>query len=439
MVEQWSEEPRVGGSIPSLGTRVSTIPILRTFAHAHFRLVLSIVFAVAAAARLFALILESFANMDDYRRFFVGPARLAWRGITPYHPIGVALPRQDLGNVGTFLTPPFLVLLGPWTWFADDPGRALWIAAEIIAVVVTMVAVYRAIGRPTWAEALTAASLVVFFPPLRDSFQGGQIGVFLAAGFALALLGHQRGRPLLGGAALGLIIGAKLTPIVVLPYFIYRRDWRLCLASLATASALALVTLALGWGHYWPGFISNVLAASNGTALVRNQSLNGVLLRAWRPELNGLPIAPPGLPFRVVWLVAQGLAVAGVIAVVARRILASPLREWAEFSTIVLAAPLVQPYAWEHHFAQAIMIVPVAVCLASRHLLGLVATLALSAVFIFDLLLEYPGFIAANSVEPAVLKASPELQLAASVTTLAVILAALLLTTARRTPKKASG
>jgi hypothetical protein len=81
------------------------------------------------------------------------------------------------------------------------------------------------------------------------------------------------------------------------------------------------------------------------------------------------------------------------------------------------------------------MIVPVAVCLASRHLLGLAATLAPAALFVFGLLLECPGFIAANSVEPAVLKASPELQLAASVTILAVSLAALLLMTARWAPK----
>ena len=158
------------------------------------------------------------------------------------------------------------MLFRPWAVLGDDAGRALWIALEIVAVVATMVAVYRGIGWPTPAEALVAASLVVFFPPLRDSIQEGQIGVFLGLAFALALLGHQRRRPLIGGLSLGAVIAIKLTPILVLPYFIYRRDWRLCLTALATAAALALLTLGFGWGHYWPTFISDVGAAANGTA-----------------------------------------------------------------------------------------------------------------------------------------------------------------------------
>jgi hypothetical protein len=409
--------------------------VLRTFARPRFRLGVAIVVGLAGAVRLGFLIGESFSSMDDFRRNFVPPARDAWHGTTPYHPLGVAPQGVDLGHLGTFLTPPFMVLLGPFTLLADDPSRAAWIAAEILAVAITVVAVYRGIGRPSFAEALSAAAIVVFFPPLRDSFHEGQIGVFLAMGFALALLGHQRGRPLLGGAALGVIIAAKLTPILVVPYFIYRRDWRLCVMALASASVLVLVTFAVGWAGYWPGFIHNLLAAGNGTAEVRNQSLNGVLLRAWRPEVNGLPIAPQGLPFRIAWLISQGLVLAGVVAVVARRALASPIREWTELSIIVLVAPLLQPYAWEHHFAQALMIVPVTVCLASRRALGLMATLALGVVFALDLLLTYPGYLAAIAVAPGVLRTSPALQLGASITSLAVILTALLLATAGQVPR----
>jgi hypothetical protein len=432
LVEQWSEEPRVGGSIPSLGTRLAAFPLLRTLTNRRFRLMLACFVAAVASLRVIALVRESFANMDDYRRFFVVASRMAWQGVSPYRPIGVALPRQDLGNVGSFMTPPFLMLFRPWTLLGDDAGRAVWITLELLAVVGTLVVVYRGMGRPTWAEALVAASLLAFFPPLRDSLQEGQIGLFLGLAFALALLGHQRGRPWIGGMALGAVIAIKLTPILVLPYFIYRRDWRLCLAALATAAALASLTLGLGWAHYWPAFISDVGAAANGTALVRNQSLNGILLRVWRPELNGLPIVSPGLPFRAAWLVAQALVVAGLVAVVRKGRLATPEREWTEFSIIVLLLPLVQPYAWEHHFAQAIMIVPVVVHLVSRHRLGRIASLALGAVFICYLLFEYPGFLAANAAAPAALKASLWLQLAASVTTIVAILSAVLLASAGR-------
>ncbi|HXA43837.1 MAG TPA: hypothetical protein VNV65_13095, partial [Candidatus Solibacter sp.] len=130
--------------------------MLRVFASARYRLAVATVLGAAALLRLAVLVSESYSNMDDFRRFIVVPARLAWRGVSPYHRIGVALPREDLGNIGTFLTPPLLVLLLPWTRLADDPGRALWISVEIVAIAVTLAAVYAGIGRPTPTEALVA-------------------------------------------------------------------------------------------------------------------------------------------------------------------------------------------------------------------------------------------------------------------------------------------
>ncbi|HXA42853.1 MAG TPA: glycosyltransferase family 87 protein, partial [Candidatus Solibacter sp.] len=269
-----------------------------------------------------------------------------------------------------------------------------------------------------------------------DALQEGQVGLLLSAGLALTLLGHQRGRSVAAGVALGVVIAVKLTPVLVLPYFAYRRDWQLCVSTLVTVAALALVTLPLGWVHYWPDFIANIASAGNGTALVRNQSLNGVLLRAWHPELNGLPIAPLGLGVRAAWMVLQGLVLAAVAVVVSGRRLEGPVREWAELSTILLLVPLLQPYAWEHHWAQALMAAPVGVFLASRGLLSLRASCALAAIYLADIVFGYQGFVAANSVAPSVLQAAPALQLAASATTITVIAAAALLTTARSNPNR---
>src|SRR5258708_3552543 len=204
----------------------------------------------------------------------------------------------------------------------------------------------------------------------------------------------------------------KLSPILVFPYFAYRRDWRLCVSPLATGAAVALLTLPLGWAHYWPDFIANVASAGNGTALVRNQSLNGLLLPAWHPAWNGLPIAPLGAGVRAAWLVLQGTVVAAAAVAVSRGRLAGPVREWAELSTVLLLTPLVQPYAWEHHWAQALMVVPVAVCLASRRLLSVKVTIALAAIYALDGLFEYHGYVAANSADPSVLAHSLGLPLA---------------------------
>jgi hypothetical protein len=433
LVEQWSEEPRVGGSIPSLGTNLATVPVLRTLAHPRFRLLLATALALAAAARAWQLVSESFPNMSDYRGYFLSASRLAWQGVTPYHPLPLAPSGKFLvGVVSSIDTPTFLALFWPWTVMPEDLGRIVWIALEAMAVICILVGVYRGIGRPTPAEVLVAASLVVFFPPLRDSFQEGQVSIFIGLALALTLLAHQRGRPWVGGAVLGLAVAIKLTPILVLPYFVYRRDWRLCLGAVATAAILSLATLAAGWWSYWPTFAGDIASVSGGTANVLNQSLNGVLLRITHADFSGLPIPSTGTGFRLLWLVGQAALVLALAAIVRRGRLAGPERLWMEFACIVLLLPVVQPFAWEHHFAQAILAVPVAVHLASRHRLGLVAAAVLAATFAADLLLAYPGFVAAVGAGSVRLGSSPALQVAASATTIAVAAAAIAMATSRQ-------
>jgi alpha-1,2-mannosyltransferase len=391
------------------------------------------VVAVVVTARLIALIGESFANMTDYRTFFLIAGRLAWHGANPYHLIvGTAFSWMPFLEA-----PAFLMLFWPWTLLPEELGRAAWIGLEILAVAGTLVAVYRGLGRPTPAEALVAASLVVLFPPLRDSFQEGQVGVFMGLAMALTLLAHQRGRPGLGGAALGAAIAVKLTPVLLLAYFVYRRDWRLCLTAAVTTTVLSAVTLVWGWASYWPTFVSAVVGSSNGTANVLNQSLNGVLLRALHPDLNGLPIASLGVGFRTVWLVTQLLVLGVLAAFVTRGGSKTPEREWIEVSCLLLLLPLVSPFAWDHHFAQATLAVPVAVFLVSRHRLAFWAGAALALAFFADLYLAYPGAQAALAASPSTLKASPFLQLAASVTTVAAISSALLLMRSRSSPEAA--
>ena len=390
--------------------------------------------AVVVTARLIALIGESFANMTDYRTFFLVAGRLAWHGADPYHLVegGASLFRTPFLEA-----PAFLMLFWPWTLLPEELGRAAWIGLEILAVAGTLVAVYRGLGRPTPAEALVAASLVVLFPPLRDSFQEGQVGVFMGLAMALTLLAHQRGRPGLGGAALGAAIAVKLTPVLLLAYFVYRRDWRLCLTAAVTTTVLSAVTLVWGWASYWPTFVSAVVGSSNGTANVLNQSLNGVLLRALHPDLNGLPIASLGVGFRTVWVVGQLLVLGVLAAFVTRGGSKTPEREWIEVSCLLLLLPLVSPFAWDHHFAQATLAVPVAVFLVSRHRLAFWAGAALALAFFADLYLAYPGAQAALAASPSTLKASPFLQLAASVTTVAAISSALLLMRSRSSPEAA--
>jgi alpha-1,2-mannosyltransferase len=393
----------------------------------------ALLLGAAATARFIQLSLESLSNMNDLRNSFVPAAARAWAGVSPYGPLKAGRSGEFVAGstAGAVHTPPFLVLMWPWTVLPGAPGRVIWLALETLALLGVLVVVYRGLGRPSVAEGVTAAAILVLLPPIHDSLNEGQIGVYIGLLLAIAMLAHRRGRPLAGGVALGLTIAMKLSPILVVPYFLWRRNWRLVAWGLLTAALAAALTLPLGWGGYWAGFIRDNQAVGSGTANVLNQSLNGVLLRLVRPDLSGLPIDSPGTGFQVAWLLGLGLLAVALIWGVRRIRLPEDERAWTEFGVIILVLPLFQPFAWPHHFAQAALVVPVAVRLVARRHLGRVTAVLLGLITAIYVFAEYPGFRYAGDVGSAAMKGAPLAQLAASVTFLFVLAVSAILIASR--------
>jgi hypothetical protein len=185
----------------------------------------------------------------------------------------------------------------------------------------------------------------------------------LLAMSVIVLTGSARGRRLIGGILLGLSIGTKLTPVLLLPAFTYlrraeggKRDLRVSLTALATTAAtyvphvLAVGALVLG---YLPGYLNEegfddgsgryaVLGlvlppgARKPVALLLGIAL--VVLALWRADPErpqqsavwlfgcALLLGTPGYPWYCLCLVA--------LAVMADRV------EW-----LVLAAALYPVYA----------------------------------------------------------------------------------------------
>ncbi|GAC1327397.1 MAG: hypothetical protein NVSMB17_01360 [Candidatus Dormibacteria bacterium] len=409
-------------------TRLPGIRVLRN------RRVAGLALAIVAGGALvyFALLLvASFSNMPDFRSIFVPEARDAWAGRAIYHFIAPAPPgRFTAGFAGGVDSPVFLLFLWPWTIMADLPGRLSWQVVEVLSLGTAVAIAYRGLGRPGRREAVLAVAMVLFLVPVRDSIQEGQLSITLGALVAAALLGHQQRRPLLGGLCLGLAIGLKLTPLLLLPYFAYRRDARLCLAALATATALGALILVAGWAPLLPPYLQVIGQLSHGTAIAQNQAVSGFVLRATNPALTGFPIAAAPLAARAL-IVAGQLSVLAYLAWATRRLrLPAPEHLWVEFSIVLLLVPLLQPFAWPHHFAWAVVVVPVGIRLAARGMVSQRRAAGLVLVFLALTLLEFPLYSAA-AAHPADLATHPMAALGASLTLYGVLATAALLSVPR--------
>lgn len=418
--------------MPELLVDLTRLPGVRALRNPGVRAAALAIVGAGALVYFALLLLSSFSNMQDFRSIFVPEARAAWAGAAIYHPIAPASPgRFTAGVTGGVDSPVFLFLLWPWTVMPDLAGRLSWQLIEMGGLALSVVLGYRGLGAPSAGEAVLVAVLVVFFVPVRDSLQEGQLSIMLGTLVAASLLSHQRGRSTFGGLALGLAAGLKLTPLLLIPYFAYKRDFKLCLAAFATATALLLLTLTVGWSPLMPPFVRVMSQLSLGTAIAQNQAVNGFVLRVLHPGLTGFPV--PGLPLVTRLVIGAGqVAVLIYLAWLVRRLrLPATERLWTEFSILLLLLPLVQPFAWPHHFAWAVIVIPVGVRLVVRRLLSQPQAAALAGLYLALTLLEFPLYSAAAR-HPADLARYPLVALAAGLTMYCALLAGLVLSTPGR-------
>ena len=246
-----------------------------------------------------------------------------------------------------FTYPPFAAVLMvplavlPW-WLV----AALWTGASAGALGACIVLARRTVGRTTPAWLVVALALAALaLEPVWQNLTFGQVNLLLMLVVLLDVLRPERR---LSGVALGIVAGAKLTPLVfvVLLVLVGQR----AAAGRAALSFVATVVVGIaavpGAASYWtdgllePGRVGP-------PALAHNQSVLGALTRLL-----------DGPPSTLLWL-----AVAAPVAIAAMLVAAAWWRRGERLTAVCLAAIamlLASPISWSHHWVWA---VPVAVLL----------------------------------------------------------------------------
>jgi hypothetical protein len=217
--------------------------------------------------------------------------------------------------------------------------------------------------------ALVAAAVALWFEPVWTTLRYGQIDLLIAALILYDLARPDTAR--FKGAAIGLAIGLKLTPVIFAVYLLLTRRRRAALLSASTFCT----TVALGFAAipgdsltYWAGaFVdpSRVGRIENAA----NQTLRGAYARI----LHSLNV-------ETVWLcTAAAVAVVGVaLAVAAGR----RGDDASGFSLCAVTGLLVSPISWSHHWVLAIGALLLFVLGAHRRAsrIGLIAAAAIAAI-----------------------------------------------------------
>lgn len=152
-------------------------------------------------------------------------------------------------------TPP-LTLIGfaPFTWISRPNATFLWVCAKLLvaaAVVWLVTAVVARSGTRLTPSAL-ALIIVVWSLMVVSDMQEGQMNFAQLLPLVGGLYLAQRDTPasdLAAGALIALAIAVKVTPVVFVAYFFWRRRWRIVSAATVSLTAWWLVvpSLFFGW------------------------------------------------------------------------------------------------------------------------------------------------------------------------------------------------
>lgn len=291
---------------------------------------------------------DAFVDLNVYRLGVRGWAH----GIDIYGPLpkaaGFSLP---------YVYPPISVLvLGPL-------GMVSWPHAIIATITVSQglmgIALYLTVLR-IWPGggrrgALLATAVLLpaslLLEPVAGNLAFGQVNTALMALVVIDCLAVRL--PFPRGILIGIAAAIKLTPLVLLLYFLVRKEYRSAIWTIVTAAALSVVGFLVSWTdslHYWFGSSGGARAIS-ASAYFTNQTIDGMLTRWALPH-----------PVQTAVWVLLSLALTAFAAVGIRR--ATHMGDTALAVMIVGALGLiVSPTSWSYHW---VYVAPALVVLAGR-------------------------------------------------------------------------
>ncbi len=177
--------------------------------------------------------------------------------------------------------PPSLLLLAPFALLSYAPASWLWGLFDLACLLASFLVICHEVGLWSARSVLPLLALFLLWDPTLQSTRAGNIsGGLLCLLIALAWRALRRGQQSQAGILVGITIATKLLPILLLPYFLLRRQWRAALSASVTCLVSILITLPLIGPRAWLDYLGPVRANEGpAVAVPGNLSLEGWIAR----------------------------------------------------------------------------------------------------------------------------------------------------------------
>jgi hypothetical protein len=236
--------------------------------------------------------------------------------------------------------PAIAFLFVPFAALPLEAAAFVFFALKVGAVAYVSTVTARYVGGTTPARTLMLAALLLTAGYVVEEFHYGNSHFFCIALMVLAFDTARSGRILTPAVALGIAIATKLTPVLLLGYFAWRRRFRLCAATLGVLLILALLpAVIVGYrmnNHLLEGF--------GKYALQKIDEGDNDALRGWLVHTD--------LSSRAVTWVWVLTVVAGavVVAVALWPNPVTPATQFLELCVVLTAMLLASPHTQRRYF-----------------------------------------------------------------------------------------
>jgi hypothetical protein len=335
---------------------------------------------------------------------------------------------EDVYLHHAYPNPPIMgLILYPLTLLPPVIGALAWYYLKAGMALIALRWTFQLVEEQDRPFPLAAQWVVVLLTlrPMLGDLTHGNVNLFILFMVIGSLVLFQRRHDGYAGMVLGLAIACKVTPALFVPYFLWKRAWRM-LAGCAMGLVLFFGVIPgspLGWERNasllgsWTTMLARPYVTAGEVLYTehRNQSLPAVALRlttaspSYITYVDGklTPAAYHNLldlePVQAQWLIRGCMVLFVAVIVWCCRTPTAVRHGWllpAEFSLVLLGMLLFSERTWKHHCV--VLVVPLAVIvyglagvpLAARPRLWVCVALAAAVVLTFTSTLGSPGELA---------------------------------------------
>ncbi len=275
----------------------------------------------------------------------------------------------------TFPHPPFAAInLYPYPSLPNQVAAALWFLLRTAAFLFSLWMIFSIVSE-RGSPFTPLAMVFVFILCLRTAesdLQHGNINLLILFWCTLAFWAFKKEKDVLAGIALAVGISLKITPALILVYFLYKRAWKTCSWGIVGLILCNIIIPMLFFGpaktweysfSWYKGMVEPHMIQGKIDESFINQSIQGVMVR-FLSEPSGRNLENLDYAFSVfslsheqARLIIRGvmLTLIGILAFTCRAKTKSKDNFFlaVEYSIVLLTMLYFNERSWKHHFVLA--------------------------------------------------------------------------------------